>query len=160
MDKRRQRRLDLRHPGKASTVTPIRRFVRCLAAVALVAAAPAFAQSGLRLPERSEPGLDPSFARGWLAPEFDRFGFTSYTWRDTLGFAPSQRMNWSYTFGGGSSLGLSLSGREFDYDQRSVSVFGRYWFTQDWAVSAETLSREPTGLLRLQDFRIGVQRRF
>jgi hypothetical protein len=48
----------------------------------------------------------------------------------------------------------------YDYDQRNVSVFGRYWFASDWAVSAESLSREPTGLLRLQDFRIGVQRRF
>jgi hypothetical protein len=27
-------------------------------------------------------------------------------------------------------------------------------------VSAESVSRDPTGLLRLQDFRIGVQRRF
>jgi hypothetical protein len=34
----------------------------------LVASASAFGQSGLRLPERGEPGLDPSFARGWLAP--------------------------------------------------------------------------------------------
>jgi len=123
-------------------------------------AAPAYGQSGLRLPERSEPGLDPAFARGWLAPEFDRFGFASYNWKETLGFAPAQRMNWSYTFGGGSSLGLSLNSRELDLEQRSLSVFGRYWFAQDWAVSAETLSREPTGLLRLQDFRIGVQRRF
>jgi hypothetical protein len=50
--------------------------------------------------------------------------------------------------------------REFDYEQRQLSVFGRYWFAQDWAVSAETLSRESTGLLRLNDLRIGVQRRF
>ena len=41
--------------------------------MALVAGAGVRA-SGLRLPERSEPGLDPNFARGWLAPEFDRFG--------------------------------------------------------------------------------------
>jgi hypothetical protein len=108
------------------------------------------------VPERSEPGIDPTFARGWLAPEFDRFGFASYHWRDS--FAPSPRMQWSYTFGERTNLGLSV--RDFDYDQRSVSVYGRYWFSPDWAVSAESLSREPTGLLRLQDFRIGVQRRF
>jgi len=119
-------------------------------AIALIAAAPAYAQSGLRLPERSEPGLDPAFARGWLAPEFDRFGFIS----------SAPRMNWSYAFSERTSLGLSVNGRDFDYDQRNLSVFGRYWFAPDWAVSAESLSREPTGLLRLQDFRIGVQRRF
>jgi hypothetical protein len=131
---------------------PSRTLVRVFVALALAAALPAFAQSGLRVPERVEPGLDPGFARGWLAPDFDRFGFA---------YSPSQRMNWSYTFGDRSSLGLSLGAvREFDYEQRQVSVFGRYWFAQDWAVSAETLSRESTGLLRLNDFRIGVQRRF
>jgi hypothetical protein len=139
---------------------PFRIFARRLLIVALAAATPARAQSGLRLPERSEPGLDPTFARGWLAPEFDRFGFASYHWKDTAGFAPGQRMNWSYTFGGRTSLGLSLNTRDYDYDQRNVSVYGRYWLSPDWAVSAESLSREPTGLLRLQDFRIGVQRRF
>lgn len=137
-----------------------RLFARRALAIALVAAAPAYAQSGLRLPERSEPGLDPNFARGWLAPEFDRFGFVSYQWKDAFGFAPAQRMNWSYTFGERTSLGLSVNSRDPDYDQRNVSVYGRYWFGPDWALSAESLSREPTGLLRLQDIRIGVQRRF
>ena len=140
---------------------PLRVLARRLVAIALVVlAAPAYAQSGLRVPERSEPGIDPTFARGWLAPEFDRFGFASYHWKDTVGFAPAQRMNWSYTFGERTSLGLSVNNRDLDYDQRNVSVFGRYWFAQDWAVSAESQSREPTGLFRLQDFRIGVQRRF
>ena len=135
--------------------------IRVLAALALAVALPAFAQSGLRVPERSEPGIDPTFARGWLAPEFDRFGFASPHWKDSLGFAPSQRMNWSYSFGERIGLGLSMnSARDFDYEQRNVSVFGRYWFAPDWAVSAESLSRDSTGLLRLQDFRIGVQRRF
>jgi hypothetical protein len=45
-------------------------------------------------------------------------------------------------------------------EQRQVSLYGRYSLTPDWALSAETLSRDPSGLLRLQDFRIGVQRRF
>ena len=134
---------------------PSRTVARLIATLALTAANPASAQSGLRLPERSEPGLDPTFARGWLAPDFDRFGFAN------AGFVPSQRMNWSYTFDDRSSLGLSVkSPRDMDYDQRSLSVFGRYWFATDWAVSAESMSREPQGLLRLQDFRIGVQRRF
>lgn len=137
-----------------------RTFARLFLAFALAWALPAFAE-GLRLPERGEPGLDPSFARGWLAPDFDRFGFASHHWKDAIGFAPSQRMNWSYAFGERASLGMSMgSAREFEYDQRQLSLFGRYWFAPDWAVSAETLSREPTGLLRLNDFRIGVQRRF
>jgi hypothetical protein len=129
--------------------------------LALAVAIPAFAQSGLRVLERGEPGLDPSFARGWLAPDFDRFGFASYHWKDAIGFAPSQRMNWSYTFSNRSSLGLSVvPARDLDYDQRQLSVFGRYWFASDWAVSAESLSRDAPGLLRLNDLRIGVQRRF
>jgi len=104
----------------------------CLVA-GLLAAMSAFAQSGLRLPERGEPGLDPSFARGWLAPEYDRFGFATYQWRDPYSFA---------------------------LEPRPLSVFGRYWLSPDWALSAESASRDPTGLFRLQDFRIGVQRRF
>jgi hypothetical protein len=137
-----------------------RALLRLFLGVLVAWALPAFAQSGLRLPERGEPGLDPGFARGWLAPDFDRFGFTSYHWKDTMGLAPSPRMKWSYSFGERGSLGLSLTSREFENDPRQVSLFGRYWFAQDWAVSAETSSREPTGLFRLNDFRIGVQRRF
>ncbi|OGA72635.1 MAG: hypothetical protein A3G81_21735 [Betaproteobacteria bacterium RIFCSPLOWO2_12_FULL_65_14] len=133
---------------------------RLVLSVALALAASAFAQSGLRLPERGEPGLDPAFARGWLAPDFDRFGFAHYHWKEAIGFAPSQRMNWSYSFGERGSLGMSLGARDFEYDQRHLSLFGRYWFAPDWALSAEATSRESTGLLRLNDWRIGVQRRF
>jgi hypothetical protein len=132
---------------------------------ALLGALPALGQSGLRLPERTGPGLDPSFARGWLAPEYDRFGFAAYQWRDAYGFAPTPRMQWSYAFGERGSLSMSLASgrdvpRESDFEQRPLSIFGRYWFSPDWALSAESLSRDPGGLLRLQDFRIGVQRRF
>ena len=121
---------------------------------ALISAFPAFGQSGLRLPDRGEPGLDPSFARGWLAPEYDRFGFTTTNhWRP--------RSEWSTASVDRGNLGLSLTNRkDSEFDQRPMSVFGRYWFSQDWAVSAESLSRDTTGLFRLQDFRIGVQRRF
>ena len=118
------------------------------------------AQSGLRLPQRVEPGLDPTFARGWLAPDYDRFGFALNNWREAVGFAPGQRMQWSYTLSDGSSLGLSLGQSAYVDENRQVSVYGRYSLTSDWAVSAETLSRDASGLLRLQDFRIGVQRRF
>lgn len=120
----------------------------------------ALAQSGLRLPQQVEPGLDPTFARGWLAPDYDRFGFALNNWREAVGFAPGQRMQWSYTLSDGSSLGLSLGQSAYVDENRQVSVYGRYSLTSDWAVSAETLSRDASGLLRLQDFRIGVQRRF
>jgi hypothetical protein len=127
----------------------------------LFAAAPAFAQSGLRVPERAELGLDPNFARGWLAPEYDRFGF-AYPLRDSYSFTSSPRLQWSYALGqrGNLSMSLANNGRESDLEHRPLSVFGRYWFAQDWAVSAESLSRDATGLFRLQEFRIGLQRRF
>jgi hypothetical protein len=130
---------------------------------AFLAAAPACAQSGLRLAERGEPGLDPAFAKGWLAPEYDRFGFAAWHWRDAgYGFAPSARMQWSYAIGNRANLSMSLANnaRDADLEHRPMSVFGRYWFAPDWAVSAESASRDATGLLRLQDLRIGVQRRF
>lgn len=129
--------------------------------LALSGAAPAFAQSGLRMPDRQEPGLNPNFAKGWLAPEYDRFGF-AYPLRDSYAFAANPRLQWSYALGQRANVSLSLAnnGRESDAEHRPLSVFGRYWFGQDWAVSAESLSRDATGLFRLQDFRIGVQRRF
>ena len=132
-------------------------FVLC---VALFAALPAFAQSGLRLPQRGEPGLDPSFARGWLAPDYDHFGFAhypQYQWRDG-GFTPGSRMNWSYSFGGRGSLGMAVANSRDLEQERQLSVIGRYWLSPAWALSAE-MSREPSGL-RMQDLRIGVQRRF
>jgi hypothetical protein len=116
---------------------------------AMLLAASAFAQSGIYLPKRGEPGLDPAFARGWLASDYDLSGFSS------------QRPQWSYSFGGRSSLGMALNnGRDLDPDGRQMSVFGRYWLNPSWGFSAETLSQEPGGLLRLQDLRFGVQRRF
>jgi hypothetical protein len=127
----------------------------------LLFASQALAQTGLRLPPRSEPGLDPSFARGWLAPDFDRFGFALNTWREAVGFAPGQRMNWSYSLNERSSLGMSMGQAAYlDEPQRQLSLYGRYSLTSDWALSAETLGRDATGLFRLQDLRIGVQRRF
>ena len=131
---------------------------RVLTAFALLlAATAAFGQSGIRPPKGE--GLDPAFARGWLAPDYDRFGFITQ-WREPFGFTPAPRVNWSYSFNPRGSLGMTYSnGRELD-SERQMSVFGRYWFSQDWALSAESMSREPGGLLRLQDFRIGVHRRF
>jgi len=118
-------------------------------------------QSGLRLPQQGAPGLDPTFARGWLAPDYDRFGFALHTWREAVGFAPGQRMQLSYTLGDRGSLGMSMgSGASYVDENRQVSLYGSYSLSADWALSAETLSRDASGLFRLQDFRIGVQRRF
>jgi hypothetical protein len=134
---------------------------RIAALAGFLAATAAWSQSGLRVPERAEPGLDPSFARGWLAPEYDRFGFAAYQWRDAYGFAPTQRTGWSYDLGAQGSFTTALARpRDWDLEPRPLSLFGRYWVTSDWAVSAESLSRDATGLFRLQDFRIGLQRRF
>jgi hypothetical protein len=136
--------------------------LRLLATVCILSASAAHAQSGLKLPERGETGIDPTFARGWFAPEYDTFGFAAPHWRDTPALAAgASRLRWAYSFGERASLGLSLAReRELDLEQRPLSVFGRYWIAQDWALSAESLSRDPSGLLRLQDFRVGVQRRF
>ncbi|MGH8735156.1 MAG: hypothetical protein ACREVB_15850 [Burkholderiales bacterium] len=121
----------------------------------------AVAQSGLRVPQQGEPGLDPTFARGWLAPDYDHFGFALHAWREAVGFAPGQRMGWSYSLNERSSLSMSMgSGAYYLDENRQVSLYGRYSLTADWALSAETLSRDAAGLFRLQDFRIGVQRRF
>jgi hypothetical protein len=122
---------------------------------------PALAQSGLRLPTQGEPGLDPTYARGWLAPDYDRFGFALHAWREAVGFAPGQqRMNWTYSFGERSTLSMSMGNPTYLDENRQMSLYGSYSLTQDWALSAETLGRDATGLFRLQDFRIGVQRRF
>jgi hypothetical protein len=139
-------------------------FARTLAFIVALCAAPALpahAQSGLRLPQHGE-GLDPSFARGWLAPEYDHFGFAVYRWRDNTGLAPAPRMHWSYAFGERYSLGMSLgNSRELEEQHRQFSLFGRYSLSPDWALSAETRTgRDAAGVLRLQDIRIGVQRRF
>jgi hypothetical protein len=126
--------------------------------LAALVAGQAFAQAGLRVPERAEPGLDPSFARGWLAPEYDRFGFANYQLRDSIGLSPAPRMNWAYSFGSRADVSLSYNST---YDYGQVSLFGRWWFSPEWALSGEAVSRDQPGWLpRVQDFRIGVQRRF
>src|SRR2546430_15786214 len=96
--------------------------------VGLLAAVPAFGQSGLRLPERGEPGLDPSFARGWLAPEHDRFGLAPYQWRDAYGLAPTPRMRWSYAFGEPASLHMAYARPGGSHPEPPpYPVSGRYW---------------------------------
>ena len=134
----------------------------------LSASAPALAQDGIRLPARPSAGIDPGLAGGgWLAPERERLGLAQYHWRDSIGFAPSQRVQWSYAFTPRSSLGMSMaSGRDFiaepvyGVDVRQYGLIGRYSLAPDWSLSAETLSRDPGTLFRMQDFRIGLRRQF
>lgn len=134
--------------------------VRVALLLSSLLAGQALAQSGLRLPSTGEPGLDPTYARGWLSPDYDRFGTALHNWREAVGFAPGQRMQWTYTLNDRSSLGMGMSkSRELE-DERQLSLYGRYSLTQDWALSAESMSQNPWGLLQLRDFRIGVQRRF
>lgn len=136
--------------------------------IAFGVALPAPGQDGLRLPARGEPGLDPSFAAGWLSPGRDRGGFERYHWRDAIGFAPTQRMQWSYTFGQHSSLGMSVAnGRDFDAspifgaETRQYGLFGRYSLAPDWSLNAETtVSRDPINSLLRQEFRFGLRRQF
>jgi hypothetical protein len=135
---------------------------------ALATALPALGEEGLKLPARAEPGLDPSFAAGWLNPERDRLGFERFHWRDAIGFTPTQRMQWSYPVGQHSSLGMSVvSGRDFDAspiygaETRQYSLFGRYSLAQDWSLNAETsVSRDPVNSLLRQEFRLGLRRQF
>lgn len=132
--------------------------VRTVLLLVSLFAGQAAAQSGLRLPQQGEPGLDPAQARGWLAPDYDHFGFALNNWREAVGFAPGQRMQLTYSLNERSALGWGM-GNDPE-EQRLYSLYGRYSLTQDWALSAETLGRDATGLFRLQDIRIGVQRRF
>ena len=127
----------------------------------LLGASQTLAQSGLRLPQQDEPGLDPTLARGWLSPGYDRFGSALHNWREQVGFAPGQRMNWTYNLGkSGSMVGMWMGNNAYLDDQRQMSLYGRYSLNPDWSLTGETLGQDASGLFRLQDFRIGVQRRF
>jgi len=134
--------------------------IRSALVLLLFCAGQALGQSGLRLPQHGEPGLDPTFARGWLAPDYDRFGSALHNWREAVGFAPGQRMNLSYALGERGSLGMWMGYGAYLDEQRQLSLYGRYSLTPEWALSAETMSRDASGLFQLRDLRIGVQRRF
>jgi hypothetical protein len=121
-----------------------------LALSVLLAAAPAGAQSGLSLP-RGDTGLDPTLAPNWQSFDYSLHRFTT-----------GQRPSWSWPLTQRGSLGMSYNGngRDLDFDGRQMSLFGRYSLDSNWAFSAETQLRDPGNLPRLQDLRIGVQRRF
>jgi hypothetical protein len=54
-------------------------------------------------------------------------------------------MQWTYTLSDRSSLGMGMQNSRELEDQRQLSLYGRYSLTQDWALSAESLSRDPSG---------------
>lgn len=129
------------------------------------------AQEGLRLPAKGlDPaiggsGIDPSLAAGWLNPRQERFTAPG-NWRDTYGFAPLHGIEWSYPLGD-HSLGMTYeSGRDyvaapiFGVESRQYGLFGRYAFDPDWSLSAGAYSRQTGTAFRLEDFRIGLRRRF
>lgn len=131
------------------------------------AAEPAAADEGLRLPARAGAGIDPSLAGGWFDPSRERFGASQFHWRDTIGFAPSRSMQWSYDLGARSSVGMSIaSGRDYysepvyGAETRQYGLIGRYLLAPHWSFSAEAVSRAPGTVLRLQDIRFGLQRQF
>lgn len=148
------------------------RTLALLGSLAVGIALPASAQDGLKLPARgTDPaiggsGIDPSLAGGWLGPRHETFTSAPGNWRDTFGFAPTQGIQWSYPFGA-HSLGMSIaSGRDyvaapiFGIESRQYGFFGRYAFDQDWSLSAGAYSRAAGTVFRLEDFRIGLQRKF
>lgn len=141
-------------------------------AFASAVALPAGAQNGIRLPARDTlagvggSGIDPSLAGGWFSPRHERLIAAPGNWRDAVGFAPRDRLQWSYPLGA-HSLGLSVAqGRDyvhapiFGMETRQYGLFGRYAFDEDWSLSAGAYSRHTGSLLRQQDFRIGLQRQF
>jgi hypothetical protein len=102
-------------------------------------------------------------ARYELAPRYSLLGAAS----ESVRYGPGYRLQWAYDFGRRGSVGLSLaSGREAEdflgqehAPARRLSLYGRYWFAPDWALSAEALT--PAGSpWRRPTLRLGVQRQF
>jgi hypothetical protein len=58
------------------------------------------------------------------------------------------------------------SGRDFysepmyGAEARQYGLIGRYSLAPEWSLSAETVSRDPGALFRLQDLRFGLRRQF
>jgi hypothetical protein len=136
------------------------------ASLLLAAAGAASAQEGLRPNGRLGSGIDPAFAPGWLSSTHDRFGYAQYQWRDAIGFAPSRRLQWAYSFSERGSLGMSYIGPRYPDPlaafgpERQYGLFGNYALSNNWSVNAQAVSPEPGGVLRLNDLRIGLRRQF
>jgi YaiO family outer membrane protein len=86
------------------------------------------------------------------------------------GVSFSQRLQWSYHVGDRGFFGLSLAhGLAVDTatpeglpttDARNITLFGRYWFMPNWAVSAEAEMQEQVGYARRNGVRFGLRHQF
>ena len=82
----------------------------------------------------------------------------------------SQRLQWSYHVGDRGFFGLSLAqGLAVESatpeglpsaDARNLTLFGRYWFLPNWAVSAEAQMQEQIGYARRNGVRFGLRHQF
>ena len=156
---------------------------------ALLAAAPAQAQLGLRpaqpLPDNWMANFE--FASRDAGDSFQRFALRALAGRQfdsglgirfgeqqlDLGFQPGGdggiavpgRLQWSYLFGQRASVGLAwASGYEAEANgaeaRGNLTLFGRYWITPSWAFSAEAVAHEPGGLQPRRALRFGLRHRF
>ncbi len=100
-----------------------------------------------------------------------RLAYTFYSGQpEGGGSAPSHRLQWSLFFGERNSLGISLAaGREVENvppsalvstDVRNVTLYGRYWFRPDWALSGEASWHEQGDLYRRHGIRLALRHRF
>jgi hypothetical protein len=106
------------------------------------------------MPSAASRGSIRRFARGWLAPDYDRFGFALLLARRGVRARP--RMQWSYASARGKPRHGRVATNLRDYEPRPpVSALRPLLARADWAVSARSLSRDATGL-RPQDFALSA----
>jgi len=100
-----------------------------------------------------------------------RIAYTFYSGKpEGGGSAPAHRLQWSYSWNDRDQFGVSFArGREVENiapnglltsDVRNLTLFGRYWFHADWAITAEASSHEQGNLYRRDGFRLGLRHRF
>lgn len=85
-------------------------------------------------------------------------------------FGLGHRVQWSYRVGDRGFFGLSLAqGPDLDgialegaplAEARNVTLFGRYWFMPNWAVSASAETQEQVGFARRNGIRFGLHHQF
>ena len=100
-----------------------------------------------------------------------RFSYTvSSGLPDQRSMTLSQRLQWSYHVGERGFFGLSLAqGLAVETatpeglpigEARNITLFGRYWFLPNWAVSAEAETQEQVGFARRNGVRFGLRHQF
>jgi YaiO family outer membrane protein len=83
----------------------------------------------------------------------------------------AHRFTFNRYYGEGSSVGIAVTaGREVENvgpptgitstDVRNLTVSGRHWMTQDWALSWDLVAHEQGSLYRREGFRLGLRYRF